>query len=137
MRGQAYLDLAGAFLVLMLVAATGFAAAEKIGGRNAQDAAECSLKNSVHSYADWLVKEGGSMMRENADGSGFYLHHEMDLEKIWGAGRGFGISVFYPDGKVVVLKEGEGGAGSKYCVKRIALCEGRVCALRVCKNDDV
>jgi len=67
----------------------------------------------------------------------FYLHHEMDLEKIWGAGRGFGISVFYPDGKVVVLKEGEGGAGSKYCVKRIALCEGRVCALRVCKNDDV
>lgn len=138
MRAQIFVDLAGAFVVLMLVVAGGFWALEKAGKEGADVSAACTQKNLLHSYADWLVKEGGSVSVRNNDGSGYYLHHEADLEKMRSMGGGFEVFVDYD-------LIGAGGAqsasgefgGNKYCVRRVALCNNEICGVRACLHDGV
>ena len=139
MRGQIFVDLIGAFLVLMLIAASGFATIEKMGSGRAGASAVCAEKNILHSYADWIVKEGGALSKSNADGSGYYLDHDVNLEKIGGVGGNFDIFVSYADGREEVVRRGANGreSGDYFCVKRVALCENEICAIRVCSNENV
>ncbi|VVB58948.1 Uncharacterised protein [Candidatus Anstonella stagnisolia] len=134
MKAQMFVDLAGAFLVLMLVAASGFGALEKAGRDKMEISAACAQKNLLHSYADWFVKEGGTASKKNADGGGYYLQHEVDLGRIGGQGRGFDVFVSYADEREIEIKRGaeSSGAGNYFCVKRIALCDAEICAVRVC-----
>jgi|GEM_PF-2836054 len=137
MKAQMFVDLVGAFLVLMLIAASGFAALEKAGEGRIEQSAACAKKNLLHSYADWVVKDGGAVSEVNADGSGHYLHHEMDLGKINRSSGGFDVFVSYADGREIEAQRGGPGlAEENFCVKRVALCDEEICAVWVCDNAD-
>lgn len=121
MRGQLYLDLTGAFLALMLIAASGFAALEKMEKGQMEAAAQCSAKMRAVSYADWVVKGGGTVSKSNADGSGYYLHHEVDAQKISIDGSEIGISVFaIENGQEKEIVRNAGAAGTEANVGALA-----------------
>lgn len=136
-----HLDLACAFLCLMLIGASGFGALSKRQQECVWDNAQCAAKTRVVSYADWILKGGATETAQNADGSGYYLHHEIDVGKISGLEGGLSVEVFSAQGEKMAsnfwAQENLGKSGaSRYCASRVALCSGEICVLLVCSYDE-